>query len=87
VHFFVVQAFHQSSQFDCHHKHDGFLHGQVVLEVGKHTKDTAHHGVVREWVTVLFHALTVLGELPSSIRGIAWVNVAAHFFLSVVLTM
>jgi hypothetical protein len=38
-------------------------------------------------VTVLFHALTVFGELPCSIRGIARVNVAAHFFLSVVLTM
>jgi len=58
-----------------------------VLEVGEHAKDTAHHGVVREWVTVLFHALTVFGELPCSIRGIARVNVAAHFFLSVVLTM
>jgi membrane protein YqaA with SNARE-associated domain len=58
-----------------------------VLEIGEHTKDTTHHRVIRKWVTVLFHALTVLGELPCSIRGIARVNVAAHFFLSVVLTM
>jgi membrane protein YqaA with SNARE-associated domain len=58
-----------------------------VLEVSKNAKDTTHHRVIREWVTVLFHALTVLGKLPCSIRGIARVNVAAHFFLSVVLTM
>ena len=43
-------------------------------------KDLTYSGVIVVRVAVLGHAITFC-ELPCSICGITWVNVAAHLFL------
>jgi len=46
------------------------------MVVGDAAEYATYPGVVVVWMTVLCHAVAV-GELPCSIRGITWINVAA----------